>query len=978
VSLAFSQEPVSIHLTQKDGLPDIEFYDILEDRKGFIWLAADKGLYRYNGKEYTNYSHIKKRGLSVFNLIEDKKGRLWCNNISGQFFYVENDSLHLFFDIKDKIKTTKLPVFSVDDESNINISTDKGLYHVNFTSKKLTEIVKIKEKLSPIPPNITAYNTSLFFFHDSISQFKERKFHQSFTFKSTNTYNRIFPFNKKLYLISSTAKHFTANENNTTDFYHIDIETGTLIKQKTPKELINKTILSVVEINTRIWFNTNNGAFVYTVKEGEFVLEKKFFEGDYITRVLKDKNENYWLSTLKNGIYIIPNLSITKLTIPKPITNISSLAVIKDHLICGTDKGCLVLNNLNTGKTRTIELGDEVRILKLAFNTITNSLFICGDGESFLWDLNTGKAFRSLDIKGAKDMSTVNKNAVLISNHDGAYTLDFSNYKSTQIKKKERAYFKLSSQYVTAKKRINVSSVRSYAHHYKGDSTIYIGQIDKLFFYNKQGQKKEIKFNENSIFATDITETRDKTVWVSTNESGILGIQNREVVYQYNTTNGLFTNQALKVLADDNNLWVVTNKGLHFFDRDNISFKSFSFKNEIPIQKVTDIQLYKDKLFLSGNNGVFVVDKAYLKNRDKAPKVYFESVHVGNIEKEIQEKYIVAHHENSFEVTFNTNFYNSKEVITYLYRLREIESDWKLTTTGIVRYPSLPSGPYTFEVKSLTNKGVESAEVESIQLTITTPFWNQWWFYVLIILIGFTYVKVLIKRIREKQEKELENEKINKELVLSQLENLRSQMNPHFIFNVLNSIQEYIVTNDKYTASIYLVEFSKLIRMYLDHSQKEEVFLYEEVKALKIYLALEKNRFDKDFKYTITLPEEIATKNILVPSLFIQPYIENAIKHGLLHRDHHKELIVSFEYDDPASILKCYILDNGIGREVSKKINEENKKYHTSFATQANRDRVALLNKNRKRKIVVQVIDMLSSTQKPVGTKVIISIPQKL
>lgn len=949
---------------------------MIEDDLGFIWLAADKGLFRYNGKEYTNYSHPNKRGLSVFNLEQDRNGRIWCNNISGQFFYIENDSLHLFYDIKDKIKTTQLPVFTLDENDNVNISTDEGLYQVNFYSKEVDELVKIENNLLRIPPNIKRYNNDLFFLNDSISQFRSGKFYQAFPFKTRNTYSRFHSFNNDLYFISSWVKHYTSSEDNRTDFYTVDIDSRSLSKANAFKKLENKTIISVDEIDNRIWFNTNNGTYVYQIKKGTLVYEKSFYLDKYVTRVLKDKNENYWISTLKDGIFVIPNLSVTSLKLPPVIENVTSLSFAGDNLIYGTDKSSIVFYNLSTKVSEAIVLNNVMIVAKLAYNSAMNVLFICGDNNSFLCDLNTGKSVEIPELRSVKDMTASNNNSLLVSNHDGAYVLDYSNSKKSSVSTKGTPPLRFSNEVLIARKNIDVSFVRSYTSHYRKDSTMYVGQIDKLFFFDKTLSKSEIKYKENSISATDIVETEDSVIWVSTNENGIIGIRNNEALYNFDKSNGLISNQALKLAADGNNLWVVTNKGLLFFDRNNLSFKSFSFKNEIPIQKVTDIKVYRSKVYISGNSGVFVVDKSYLDSVKSAPKVYFESVIIGNREKELQKKYTISHSENSFETHFNANFYNSKESIVYLYRLRELEVDWKETNTGIVRYPSLPGGEYTFEVKALTNKGVESEEIQIIQLYITTPFWNQLWFYLIIGLLAFAYFRITIKRVRDKQKKKIENERISKELVFSQLENLRSQMNPHFIFNVLNSIQEYIVTNDKYTASIYLAEFSKLIRMYLDHSRLEQIQLSEEVKALKIYLELEENRFEDDFEYSIIGIENIDMEEVYIPSLFIQLYVENAIKHGLLHKDRNKKLSVRFEYNDINKILLCTITDNGIGRVESKKINEENKKYHTSFATEANSNRVDLLNKNRKRKIVVQMIDVYTKQSEPNGTKIIISIPQ--
>jgi len=204
---------------------------------------------------------------------------------------------------------------------------------------------------------------------------------------------------------------------------------------------------------------------------------------------------------------------------------------------------------------------------------------------------------------------------------------------------------------------------------------------------------------------------------------------------------------------------------------------------------------------------------------------------------------------------------------------------------------------------------------------------------------------------------------------------LRSQMNPHFIFNALNSIQEYIVFNNKELASNYLVKFSRLIRIYLEHSQQNEIVLKEEVNALKIYLELEKIRFEDILDYDLYIDENLMLEQIKIPSLFIQPYVENAIKHGLLHKLDDRKLKVSFQKEKLNNYLVCTIEDNGIGRNASLEINKNKTLQHQSFATSANEKRLELINLDRAQKIVVEIVDLYSNDNESKGTKIIIKIP---
>jgi LytS/YehU family sensor histidine kinase len=221
----------------------------------------------------------------------------------------------------------------------------------------------------------------------------------------------------------------------------------------------------------------------------------------------------------------------------------------------------------------------------------------------------------------------------------------------------------------------------------------------------------------------------------------------------------------------------------------------------------------------------------------------------------------------------------------------------------------------------------------------------------------------------------LQKELISKKLVLSQLEALRSQMNPHFIFNALNSIQEYIVFNNKELASSYLIKFSRLIRIYLEHSQQNEIVLKEEISALKIYLELEKVRFEDVLDYDLQIDESLSLEQIKIPSLFIQPYVENAIKHGLLHKLNDRMLKVTFRRGNNEGYLICTIEDNGIGRSASLEINKNKTVQHQSFATSANEKRLELINLDRAEKIVVEIVDLYSNNNESKGTKVIIKIP---
>jgi tetratricopeptide (TPR) repeat protein len=214
---------------------------------------------------------------------------------------------------------------------------------------------------------------------------------------------------------------------------------------------------------------------------------------------------------------------------------------------------------------------------------------------------------------------------------------------------------------------------------------------------------------------------------------------------------------------------------------------------------------------------------------------------------------------------------------------------------------------------------------------------------------------------------------IEKQYRDSELKALKAQMNPHFIFNALNSIQDYIVLNQKNLASDYLGKFADLIRNYLHFSNTGFISITDEIHNLNLYLELEKLRFEEQLEYTFKIDETVNFETINIPTMLIQPYVENALKHGLLHKKENRKLMISIS-KIANTIIECIIEDNGIGREKSKEINKKREAHHKSFALKATTERLELLNYGREKKIGVTIID-LKEDEHAIGTKVVLKIP---
>lgn len=237
--------------------------------------------------------------------------------------------------------------------------------------------------------------------------------------------------------------------------------------------------------------------------------------------------------------------------------------------------------------------------------------------------------------------------------------------------------------------------------------------------------------------------------------------------------------------------------------------------------------------------------------------------------------------------------------------------------------------------------------------------------------------KTLVEQVRVEEERrntELELLHIKQKQAEIEMKALRAQMNPHFIFNSLNSINKYILKSDHITASRYLTRFAKLIRLILDNSDSKEVALSDELEALNLYIEMESMRFTNKFSYSIVVDENVSTDTLQVPPLIIQPYVENAIWHGLLHKVSDGKLLISVKKTNE-NMLQCIIEDNGVGRNKAMELKSKSANSNKSLGMKLIEERINILNQNTSLNGRIEIIDLYDALGQGAGTKVIITIP---
>lgn len=967
-SEAIAQEPIFMHLTEKEGLLDKEFYNVLEDDEGFIWLAADKGLYRYDGKEFKLFSHPNQIGLSVFSLQKDEDDTIWCTNLANQVFYVKNDTIELFLNLKEYFSGS-LP----------RIYLHKDLLILTTIRKLMIIDKKTKEVLYKNDSKEYLFNSNAFFQGDTICFFdgegdlvtidKDFQLRQKASALSFTSTKRVITYLDKIDGMHLILKKFLnapdeyilfkMNADNT-----IEIQSTSLIES----ELVHK----IRVIDNELFVASAFGVYIYEIQQGKLVEKERLLPNVSVSDALRDSKGNLWFTTLFEGIYVVPNLKLN-VDFQVPYGNtIRRLYKGKSNelFLIGKQKEFYVFNH-DTNTTQSF-----------AKNDVSDIKYVFYDDQKSLHYLQTSKALESSIITKntidflesytpgiVKDHAIINKDSVLLATGGSIILTNLRNDNSNRII------------------RFYNESVRSYSCLYnQQNKQSYFGTVKGLFMFDKDFKKSEIVYKNNSIFIKDIVASADGTLWCLSFKNGIYQIENNRVVKNITIQDGLLSNLNSFITCDvkNNLLWIAGEKGIQQYAIDTKIFQNLTKKQGVPSYEFIGLEMIDEKVYVSTLDRLFSFDSKNIFDgqNSKKPIPYFSDVKINDVTKEVQVNYTLPHDNEKIEIVFNTNGFLSSETITYEYRLLVNDNDnidWQQETSqrNTVVYNKLSEGTYTFQLRA--KNGDVKSEIKEVKFVVLGVFYKQWWFYLVcmlgICMLIWYYYYSKNKRLQEKQQLLLDKQSKEMENIFLKLESLRSQMNPHFIFNALNSIQDYILHNEKKLARTYLVKFSRLIRLYLEHSQKDAISLQEELVALNLYLELEKDRFEDSFKYEVAVSKQIDIEQVNIPTFLLQPYVENAIKHGLLHKKDNRELSVTIDIDQNKQQLICVIDDNGVGREASRIINSKKPFYPKSFSSAANAKRIELLNKTREKRIHLHIEDKKDTESNATGTKVTVTIP---
>lgn len=926
-----AQSPISKNFNTEEGLPSKTIFDIIQDPKGFIWLGTEKGLIRYDGTRFTVLSNAASRSIGISNLRIDSFNHLRCQNFSGQHFVVYKDSLKLDETIPQAGGYS--PVLA-----------DKNRIYINAFNKILVHNIKT-DTLS-----FTKEIYTTFKFSNTV-----------YTFDSDSIYDLNF---------KSAVKKIPFSLNNESVFYVVPLGDKLLVfPRKKPSskcyqffpefKQINlgfplSGILNIRVIDNTLFVGTNDGLYILNEDLSLAPISQPLLPGKRVSAVIKEKDGAIWATTLDDGAFRFSCWNCINHPIDENLSAIH-FGDQKKELLVSSEKGKIYKWNSNNVTETLFKFSSRQNVLALYEDTTSGDLFMAGD--LFLIKAKTGKV--TTYSYAVKHILSIGKDSFLLSRTGGLLLL-FKNKANSNAK--NWLYKDLLTN--------NNIRVRCAAFHPKS-KVIYASSSLGLLYING-GKERVLKDDANDITANDLQIMGD-TLLAATN-NGLLFIKKDKIIGRINSTNSILPTSIQRLQIQKDALWILADNMLFKASRPSHNIQCLNISNDF---QANNFLINENKLFISTDKGLVIYPHSLIEKTPKSLSLLIENFATDKRPLSIVQQNTLGYLENNIQVDFAVPFFEHTENLKIVYKINKVE--WRTIEKNQRKLSLLALQPddYHIQIKAITKSGILS-DIKHLHFTIKQPFWKTWWFYVLSILsvigVGILLYRYRLNLVKKQNELEKQTITLENKLRESILASVKAQMNPHFIFNALNTIQSFIYLNDKNQATEYLGKFSQLTRTILDMSNKNAVSLEDEITAMLLYLDLEKIRFDEGMNFTIEVAPDIDSSTIYIPSMIIQPYLENAVKHGLLHKKGEQWLKLSFEKQN--NMLKVRIEDNGIGRERSAALNKIKNKQHQSFATQANEKRLDALNRGNSDAVSVVFIDKISENGEPQGTivKLIIAI----
>ncbi len=921
----------NIIYTTDNGLDDNIIYSIIEDKNKNIWVGTKSGVCRITKSGKIFAYKIGKKNTFISELFISSSNVLFCASEIGLFVF--NPTLNRFQ--KAPFFTNTEPIKTVIEKNNVIwFGGYNGLYKYNQEKNKIKLVIPTLQDTA-IQCSLLDYDGRLWFGTNSgvYKQIKQDSFLLiNYGKKYGNTFNKLFQAKDSTYIFPSYGG----------GIYFFKQDTAVEKYDLGQGEIIKNTVGDIVQTkNGTIWLATAEGLIKKTNPILDIIPLFDVEEQIYLGFIVRDNDGVFWIGTAGKGLvkydYKLNNATLIKVGDDVLENSLTGLYYDKnnDIVYMGNIKGKLLAYQNNKVK--------EIHIDNFNSQPLHS---IYEDRNHNLW------------LSKARTLFKVTKDG----KSEIIKTDTISNFYYTVIEDKNG----------------NILSATAQG--------IYVIKKDTITHFTELNNEK---IGNVRTFCKD----KNDFIWCATITNGVWKLNPDDFSAKHFTLKDGLKSNYIDAIAYDtllNAIWCTTLKGLSCIQLDEksnvIKIKSYNLPKYYPgLLQFMMLSIYSDSevgLIAGSGIGLIKYNHKYDKENTNPPSVSLQNIYLFN-EKFDFTPYCKKINKNNLpvdlELPYNKNYltfeysaveFNCPEDIKYSVMLEGFDTKWvPMERKNSIVYSFLPYGSYKLKIRAKNNDGLWSKPVE-FKFKINKPFYFTWWFILcslgIIIFIAFYFINKKIKQINQKAE-------IEKNMIDLELKALRAQMNPHFIFNILNNIQNYVLNKKNIKAVELIGEFSSLIRNILDMTSEKTVTLNKEIEFLKTYINLDLTQYPNKYTYEIIVDDVIDTYNTTIPPMLIQPFVENAILHGLLHKQDKGKLIIKFCLD--TEHLICEIIDDGIGI-IKSKDSEKIKTKHKSRALNISEQRITEFNKQQNRiKYNIEIIDLSTVEKNKTGTKVIIKMP---
>ncbi len=761
----------------------------------------------------------------------------------------------------------------------------------------------------------------------------------------------------------------------------------------------------LIDRDNILWILFHQSGPVAIDLETEEIYYRNRWEGDeseatlrvegWSKRIAEDRNGVIWITT-DEGLYQISKRRRNFHQVGAAVRSRSGLCGARVRSIMESSKGEIYIGTTDGLSLRSGE-SDEFRCFRKIEgdttslpNDIVNYIF--EDSQGRIW-LATNWGFCRFDPHS----QSFDRHGLLVIH--GLWAIEELNPNDLLVGSLGRGlvrYNPVTGQrrvlYVDAGDTSNVRKNRILCIRRVADGTVYIGTDEGMSIFDPVAETFRLfrhEANDPTSLSDDrvwyIHKGRAASLWLATAGGGINKFDGqRESFTSFDQRSGLSSNVVCGILEDSKGkLWISTLKGLSVFDPQRETFTRTINARDLGIEEFhfkACLRSRSGEMFFGGKGGVVRFHPDSLRQSRTAPAAFISEFEVAGVDYRADSSIAckagirLEHDENFFTMRFSTLNYSTMISTKYEYQLEGFDPDWRIAgeTTQEAVYTNVPPARYLFRLRSKLHDNQLAGAETHLLIDIRPAFWQQLWFRagvsVLLLALLATPVVLRIQYVRNRSE-------LRTKLRETQLKTLRAQMNPHFMFNTLNSIVNYIAHNDSDAAISYLTAFARLMRATLENSRRDISTLDEELKALEWYLTLEAMRFRGRFTYSIDIEEGLPLDDVAVPPLLIQPFVENAIKHGLMPQSGPGSLLITIEAVPDA--IQCKVRDSGIGRAKAAELKRDRDSGHRSHGLEVTAERFAMMSELYRGDFSFAIADLHDSSGRAAGTEVTIMIPNE-